>query len=257
MKKIFAMAAILAAVFSANAQKNETYYGSQEGGFAISFDADPVLRYAGNMFNGCMNNSFTANDVKGLGSESQLFDGINVSGKYFKTDALAIKATLGINSGNSKDFMYNDPEDAEEKTGWNKTSFNKVALGLGFDYHMRPGNRLQPIIGAQAVYALNKTANKVHLEKNVNAGQDEESDAKGTLRTTAVGLIGNFGVEYFISKQVSLGANIQLGLVKSFESEKVDVDPDPNKDSYKILNESDFNFQTGQFGANVSLNFYF
>lgn len=30
---------------------SETYYGATKGGFAISFGADPVINFVGNMFN--------------------------------------------------------------------------------------------------------------------------------------------------------------------------------------------------------------
>ena len=56
MKKTLMILAAVMVFTSANAQ-DEKWYGSKEGGFAITMNADPVLNYVGNMFNGTQNNS--------------------------------------------------------------------------------------------------------------------------------------------------------------------------------------------------------
>lgn len=56
MKKILMTLVAVLATVSMNAQ-NEKWFGSREGGFALTFNANPVLNYVGNMFNGNTNNT--------------------------------------------------------------------------------------------------------------------------------------------------------------------------------------------------------
>lgn len=69
---------------------SETYYGATKGGFAISFGADPVINFVGNMFNGTNDQKFDG--FKGLGSD--LFNGATISGKYMLEDDLALLSVL-------------------------------------------------------------------------------------------------------------------------------------------------------------------
>ena len=86
----------------------EKYYGARQGGFAISFGADPVVNFIGNMFNGTTDQSFEG--FKGLGSD--LFKGATISGKYMLKDDVAITLGLGFNNESTKNHIYDykDPQ---------------------------------------------------------------------------------------------------------------------------------------------------
>ena len=75
-KCLLAVAAGLMVTGSAFAQ--DKYYGAKEGGFAISFGADPVINFVGNMFNGTQDQKFDG--FKGLNND--LFNGATITGKY-------------------------------------------------------------------------------------------------------------------------------------------------------------------------------
>ena len=97
MKKMMMMLAAVAVFATANAQnaQEEKWYGSKEGGFAITFNANPVLNYVGNMFNGNTNNSLAP--FEGLDSDN-LFGGTTITGKYFLKDDLALVVGFGFNN---------------------------------------------------------------------------------------------------------------------------------------------------------------
>ena len=75
MKKLLSTLALVAIAFTTiNAQNvnvTEKYYGARKGGFALSFGADPIVNFVGNMFNGTTKQEFEG--FKGLGSD--LFNG--------------------------------------------------------------------------------------------------------------------------------------------------------------------------------------
>ena len=77
--------------------------------------------------------------------------------------------------------------------------------------------------------------------------------------TNAVGLIFNVGVEYFVFPQISLGANIDLGVARRWvkATQENELTPDDKSVNYARVSSKNLNFATQKFGANVTLNFYF
>lgn len=93
-------------------KQSDKYYGTRQGGFALSFGAAPVINFIGNMFNGTTNQSFEG--FKGLGSD--LFNGATISGKYMLRDNWALTAGIGFNNSKEEKITYSDPENKEKET---------------------------------------------------------------------------------------------------------------------------------------------
>jgi hypothetical protein len=264
MKKTLMILAALAVLTTANAQE-EKWYGSKEGGFAITFNANPVINYVGNMFNGKQNN--TLEDFEGVDGKN-LFNGTTITGKYFLKDNLALDLGFGFNNKyNVKNFY--DSDDVDKVTKYTRgdngnpttTAFH---LKLGAEYRLFPGKRLQPLFGADVIF---QHTNSWTYTNNV----EEVKDAAGNVTqkggeeyysgnpTNALGLILNAGVEYFIIPQISLGANLNFGIAKRWARNSRKNDPEgegANKNYSRIVTKTTW-LQTGYVGANVSLNFYF
>ena len=74
---------LVVAAMAMTVSAQDKWYGSKEGGFALTFNANPVLNYVGNMFNGNTNNSL--DDFEGVDGKG-LFNGTTITGKYFLQD---------------------------------------------------------------------------------------------------------------------------------------------------------------------------
>ena len=156
MKKILMTLVAVLATVSMNAQ-NEKWFGSREGGFALTFNANPVLNYVGNMFNGNTNNTIAP--FQGIDSDN-LFGGTTITGKYFLQDNLAVVAGFGFNNNYNVVNNYADATDLEKVTSYTRNSTTAFQALAGLEYRLQPGKRLQPIFGANLVYVHTNNWNR-------------------------------------------------------------------------------------------------
>ena len=249
MKKAFLTLALAAFAFAANAQ-DEKWYGSQEGGFALSFNANPVLNYVGNLFNGTTNNSFAP--FEGIDGDD-LFGGITISGKYFLKDNIAIVGGFGFNNTYDVSNNYTKPTELETLTSFGRQSTTAFMALVGGEYRIKAGKRLQPIFGANLVYVH---TNDWHYTE-ITEGDDNGDNTYVGEPTNKLGLMLNAGVEYFITTQIAVGANIDFAIAKTWYRNSRNNDPDPAEQNYSRVSDKETFIKTGNLGANITLNFYF
>ena len=259
MKKIFMALAALAVFTTANAQTQEKWYGSKEGGFAITFNANPVLNYVGNMFNGYQN----GNSVSEFNGVDNFVGGISLTGKYFLKDNLALDLGLSVNDNYNVTNTFDNSAnaDVEKVLSYGRRATTAFAAKVGAEYRLFPGKRLQPIFGAAVFY---QHTNAWNFTKVTDGDNKDKTIYNNTISaaggaTNAVGLIFNVGVEYFIIPQISLGANIDLGVARRWvkATQENELTPDDKSVNYARVSSKNLNFATQKFGANVTLNFYF
>ena len=254
MKKLFTLA-LACSLFTVNANaQTETYYGGEQGSFAVTVGADPVINFVGNMFNGNLQNS-----LEGLGAE--------LAGKYFVTDNFVLNAELGINNSKSTSFVYGNYEEEKDVTSKSTVADNSFSLGIGAQYLLRPGKRLQPFVGANVLYGR---MNSYTLDKSFGFKNDwtEQFDetSKEAYPTNVFGLQANLGVEYYLRQNISISASLDLGVytatqktVSKFETDDRDT---YNKEAIEAMNyayktsKGTF-FGTGLMNGNIAFNFYF
>ena len=231
-------------------------------------NADPVLNYVGNMFNGNQDNKLQEfNGVDGF------FNGVTITGKYFLKDNIALDLGFGVNNNYNVTNLYNDANDVEKVTSYKRIATTAFQAKVGAEYRLFPGKRLQPLFGAAVIY---QHTNAWSFEKSTDGDTDGKTKYDNTINnpatkdpktgqtlsggaTNAVGLMLNVGVEYFIIPQISLGANIDFGIAKRWTkpAQSDEFDPDNKAVNYSRIFKKDINFATQKFGANVTMNFYF
>lgn len=255
MKKLFYAVALLLCTTSLSAGnagsskdeaagevKEANYYGASKGDFALSFSALPVINFVGNMFNGTTSQSFAG--FSGLNASS--FSGSTISGKYFMSDRMSLSFGAGFNCLNNTSYLYG--EDNQTKENIKNTGSNEVMFCLGTHYLLRPGKRLQPVLGANLLYAF---ANK-NFEKEDDR-TEIDADTNHKTPSNSFGIVCNVGVEFFLSKAISLSATADLGLVRTTTRSKVN-DWD---EEYSKVTSRQTRFMTGKMGGNFAINFYF
>lgn len=261
MKKTFIMvlACSFFAVNAASAQNENVYYGSENGGFALTIGADPVINFVGNMFNGTMDNS-----LEDLGG--------TIAGKFFLTDRFALNAELGINNFKTKSFTYNpEDEDYEEIIREVTEGSKEFTLGLGVQYYLRPGKRLQPFVGANIYYG--RTNRDFYSGESFDAKYGEgyyevniyDSYTKESTPVNSFALAANIGIEYFLRQNISISATLDLGVKTDTQKEisKFDTDDrdyekeDIDERNYSYKSKKSTYFSTGLMTSKIAFNFYF
>lgn len=213
MKKVLlTLTAALVVTTAANAQEEAREVGTTTkkgsnilpyaGDIAIGFEANPFLKYAGNLFTDA-NNTAPSFD----GREGVLF------GKYFLTDKTAVRARLGFNFGSTKKTTeVNSAYKANEKVlNTETTKLNNLELGVG--YEMRRGyGRLQGFYGGEVV--IGTIGEKKDYTWGNNLSATYAPGARTLQQDISKGFnfgIGGFaGVEYFVAPKISLGGELGL-----------------------------------------------
>ena len=252
MKKVFFALVCAMLSFSAIAgEKGEpVYYGPQKGSFAVSFSALPVVNFVGNMFNGTVEQAFDTD----FSLQNNFFDGSTLDVKYYISDRLGITLGAGFNCVKGKSFGYSEEGDENKLVSKDILSDRSILLTLGAQYVLRPGCRLQPVLGARLMYAFNN-----EVEKFVDK-VESDNNTRESSPTSMFGIVGDLGVEYFFCKNISLGAVANLGLGTSVSKFKSNI-PDPENAGERlketIKTSATSFFGTGYIGGNLSLTFYF
>lgn len=258
MKKTFIMA-LACSIFAAgaNAQTEEKYYGGKQGSFAISFKAEPVINFAGNVLNGTLNNALDTEDFAKA-----------ISAKYFLSDNLALTAQLELDNSTETGFAYGNTEEPTEITGKTSTTNRNLEVKVGIQNYFRPGKRLQPFVGASILCGTENAIVKAESFEFENKDLDYKQ-YEATLKTSApmntFGVAAALGAELFLSKNISISTSLDLGIkvgagkvISQYDTEDRDVTNDEiDALNFNTKTGKNVSIATGQMKGNLSLSFYF
>lgn len=288
MKKIVLFAAALFAVSAVSAQTGEITSNrgenwlSQDGDWAITFDAAPLLNYAGNLFNNgnnsnvmAMNNMIASRGYQysddGAGRALNV-GGVVIGGKKLidANTAYRGQVRLGFGSHKETDLVSTIPATDPVSYVDNVKKFNFMGIDLGVGLEKRVGStRVVGVYGA--MFDIGFGSAKTTYEYG-NALSNNNPD--GTHRPTeeklgstmGLGLRAFAGIEWFCAPKISLSAEYSWGVSMSSKGHTTTSTEwwDPaNGGSVKTestdggTKENDFGIDTGISGASIGVNFYF
>ena len=160
---------------------------------------------------------------------------------------------FGFNNNYNVTNNYADLSDLEKVTSYTRNSTTAFQMLAGLEYRLQPGKRLQPIFGANLVYVH---TNRWTYAESTTGSTDGDYTYTGAP-TNKLGVMLNAGVEYFVTEQISLGANLDFAIAKTWRGTSVDNDPDPADANFSRINSKNTFIGTGNMGANITMNFYF
>lgn len=268
MKKIVLFAAAVVATTIVNAQTGEITSNrgenwlSQDGDWGLTFDANPFLNYAGNLFNGTSDNSIG----DGLTWANPWFA---IQGKKLIDANTAYRAKVRIGYGSNKNTSLvqqagqTDPNVTVEDV--EKTSTFNLVLGAGIEKRVG-STRVVGVYGAEAYIATGSEKTTFEYGNAVNAdnpvqSRDTEVKQGGTFGL-GVGVFG--GVEWFCAPKLSLSGEYTWGIMLS--SVGFDETTSEGWDGSSVVTttvegptgkENNFGIDTGVTGASIGINFYF
>jgi hypothetical protein len=297
MKKTVLFAAALFAVTAASAQTGEITSNrgenwlSQDGDWGLTFEATPLLNYAGNLFNGNTGNGGAA--VNNLFSTSGLIgsnpggSNVVIGGKKLIDANTAYRGKLRIGFGSTKSTELVDvnplpsppptfPNPNPTVEDVTKTSFMAINLGAGIEKRVG-STRVVGVYGAElnVGFGNGKTTNEYGNALS-NTNQNSRVTESKTGSVFGIGLNAFAGVEWFCAPKISLSGEYTWGLMMrsqgmgSTTTEYWIVNPnDPTTGSVTSVTvdgtpndgnadkTSSFNIDTGITGASIGINFYF
>ncbi len=282
MKKTVLFAAALFAVTAASAQTGEITSNrgenwlSQDGDWGLTFEAAPLLNYAGNLFNGHANNGGVALNNMFTSANATGGSGVVIGGKKLVDANTAYRAKVRIGFGSDKNtVLVNDvtstttPQAQVEDV--QKQSF--MGIDLGFGLEKRVGStRVVGIYGAElgVGFGSNKTTyeygNSLTTTNQTHSNTFQQgagvTEVKGGS-ILSVGLRAFAGVEWFVAPKVSLSGEYFWGLaMRSNGHSEVTTESFTNNSATSTTVEGGtktghFGIDTGVSGASIGVNFYF
>jgi outer membrane protein W len=245
MKKTFTMTLLgcIMAINVMNAQTENKYYGAKKGDFAVNIGADPIFKYIGNMFNGSSENT-----LSGLGN--------TFSGKYYFSDRFAIEAGMQCDAPIRNSFTYEDETNPEKVTEEDYYSNSDWKVFVGGKYHIRPGKRMQPFVGASILYLYHNTKSN-YKAYTINT----ETISKSSTPINYVCLDINAGIEYFLTQSISINAKftLQANKVVQKEHSKFGTTSKYHEEYIDKMNYSRLSYKGTYIGtfSSLAFNFYF
>jgi hypothetical protein len=283
MKKLFVTAILFSAFTMAHGQELMSKKGTpilpEPKDWSIGFQADPLLKYFGNLFNKDQNNNTI------LGPQTPL----TLVGLYVKDERTSYRAKIRLGFGSSTtnnlvdDDAYTGPLPSAKTTDTWKSTYVNVGIGVGYQKNRGKG-RLRGIYGVEAGVGFGSTSDSYTYG---NAFSASNSDPTSTTDWSTVDTAGNFlsgpvstrtkevknptkfnfylngflGAEYFFAPKMSLSAEYGWGLMFETEGERetfiVSNDGGAGREtSSRNAKSSDFSLDVRDAGS-ITLHLYF
>lgn len=266
--------------------KNGVPVMPEAGQFAIGFNALPFFGYVGDMFNGTSTNtSLSANFVSNN-------SGLQVYGKYFLSETNAIRGRVRVNHNIVQDVNrvamdgQANPQSNIEVEDQMITRDFTLELGGGMEWRRGKG-RLIGVYGGEAFIGLNTSSRNFTYGNGITEDNQDPStstfffggnsatnnnffNGERVLSVTnannfSIGARGFAGVEYFFAPQMSIGAEVFLGLAYTGTNRSQVVTEEWNGDTNEVLEINDietgvltgFGINTDNYGGAINLMLHF
>lgn len=198
-KMIFAAALLAGAAFGVNAQENVNL--PESGDFAVEVQFNP----------------FTDNfETFGL-------DGMKLQGRYFFSNADALRVGLGFGVTTDKNTLAPDAEGVLYADEWTKNRVGNFAISLGYERHFLQSGRVDLYAGAGLGFSLKSTCDSKNKVYEVpNAAKDDMIDVLYESKVYNASSYNQFdvnvftGIDFYVYRGLYVGA--ELGLKVGFKN---------------------------------------
>lgn len=136
-----------------------------------------------------------------------------IGGKFFLSNSLALRASVGMESANQED-LANPGTGLVGADGYQKAF--QINASVGGEYHLLT-SRVSPYVGAQVIFSSTSTESK-NSDEAATATAIDQTTVKNRLAGelgyrsgTGIGLSALLGAEFFITKELSLSGEYNLG----------------------------------------------
>ncbi|MFR9527361.1 MAG: hypothetical protein SNI45_04730 [Rikenellaceae bacterium] len=291
-----ALSLMLALPLTVSAQEEKSTFSLPKAGdFSFGIDAAPVINFLGNTLNGTISQEL--DDIGGTPTDTEantslISPDISIMGRYMLSRNTALRMNVGLTLKNDYTTAYVvddlaaaiDPLSEDKVIDSSTIIATGVNVSLGLEYRVGKG-RIQGVFSGNLLYAYSATITSYSYGNAVTSVN--QSPSNGGLSTTSTpsvsyisslrplcerggathvgGLMGTAGVEWFLSSNISLGVEVNLiaayayttqsyGEYEGYSANTLNVESYTN-----IASPAAYNMvvETGNYGSNITLNFYF
>jgi hypothetical protein len=229
----------------------------EKGEISLGFDAVPVLKFAGSLFN-------DQNDAPYAGFTAD--NPLTISGKYVHKDNMAIRLKVRLGFGTEKSdtlvARIGSTNTAEKVSNETKVNRSSIAIGAGVQ-KWRGKGRIRGFYGGEGMLKVStEKTNYAYGNALSNENQTPRISSEKPGNVVGFNLRGFIGVEYFFAAKASLsaefgwGPEFEVSLRGAQETETWNgVQAETN--IVETGKSSSFYFDNDNAEGAIQLNFYF
>ena len=251
---------------------------SQDGDWALTFDAAPLLNYAGNLFNNgnnsnvmSMNNLLSSRGYTYMGNADGnplQVGGVVIGGKKLIDANTAYRGQVRLGFGSHKEtVLVNDVTSTTTPPAQvdDVTKYNYMGIDLGVGLEKRVGStRVVGVYGAMFDIGFGSAKKTMEYGNALTATNPGTRTTENKLGSTmGIGLRAFAGIEWFCAPKVSLSGEYTWGITMSSTGHSSTTTESFTNNSVTSTSVDDgtkvnnFGIDTGVSGASIGVNFYF
>ncbi len=200
MKKTILLSLATAATLTATAQKGPR---DNDGFTNLKPKACNVTAEFG-LAGGIINSDFKLNE----GNSGLL------RGRYFLSNNLALRLGFNLTSNGTKENVYS----GTGALGYVRENNTLFLVNLGIEHHFKGTHRLSPYVGGDILIGVNSFNRTLENTNGTTFVNNFNQEVKGP-NSLSFGIRGVFGADYYISKNLYLGAEAGLGFTSTTAGE--------------------------------------
>lgn len=145
----------------------------------------------------------------GWNASTLSFNAPSIRYRYFLTDNIAARVTLGMGNTSHTDNYFQNEQDNSGNSGTYKTTNNNFNAAIGAEYHFAGTDRLSPYVGIDIKFGSGKVATDGSSSDGTTyvADYTEKSEAKTGM--FGVNLVA--GTDYYFAENFYMGLELGLG----------------------------------------------
>lgn len=188
---------------------------------------------------------FSLEGQLGFNASTLSFDAPAIRLRYFATENIAVRLTLGIDNS-SETFNYYETEDVNG--GGSGTEVNKIGgwnVGIGGEYHMAGTDRLSPYVGLDILIGGGSMTSEWSNYDGGGYNVDYKRSTEYKMSSFGVNLVA--GADYYFAENFYIGMELGLGFGSTTYKEGTDVSTTGGVTFTNTSNEEKYS----TFGNNV------
>lgn len=194
---------------------------------------------------------FSLEGQLGFNASTLSFDAPSIRFRYFATENIAGRLTLGIDN-TSETYNYYEVEDMN--SGGSGTEVNKMGgwnIGIGGEYHMAGTDRLSPYVGLDILIGGGSYLNEWDNYNGFGYEASYTRSNEGKYSSFGVNLVA--GADYYFAENFYIGMELGLGFGAMTMKEGVDTESwiDPFTLTTVTTTNTSNEMKSSAFGNNV------
>ena len=145
----------------------------------------------------------------GFNASSLSFDAPAIRFRYFVTENIAARVTLGMDNSSETFNYFQNESDNSGNSGTEINKNNGWQLGIGGEYHFAGTEKLSPYGGLDIKLGGGKSTNSWANYDGIGWNNDFTREVEAKTSMIGVNLVG--GVDYYFAENFYLGLELGLG----------------------------------------------